>query len=642
MTATTSIRPAVQQPRARLSHRSLISALAIGVLACQVALVASGRTAARRFPENWNWQLNKPVNDFQAWVRSHQLTHPLFTWFFTPISKSLKWALEGLSSQLTALPWYSIPLVAAALLVWRGRWRTSIVVAVAACYPGAVGLWPQTMQTVALVIVSVVVSLLIGIPLGVWAAVSPRVNRVLRPLLDAMQTVPSTVYLIPATLFFGIGAVPAAVATVIFALPPVVRLTTLGITQVPTSTVEAGRMFGSTKPQLLRKVQLPQALPSIAAGVNQTIMMALGIVVIAALVGAGGLGQEVLETLQIRAPGRGMVVGLAIVCVAVVLDRVSGAFVVQRRQQTVVDRRIVLSVVAAVVVAVLIGRIARWNTFPVSWKASFADPLDRAIRWVRDHGRGITRPLNDFIVRDVLIRARNILTTSIAWPALIGGAALLGYVARGWKLAMGIVLGLLAIGFTGMWALSIETLVQVLVATIISALIALPVGVALGRHPRAEAAVGPVLDALQTIPSLIYTIPFVMIFTISVVPGGIIASSLYAIPAGIRLCALGIKQVPDAPIEAASSFGASKRQILWGVQLPLALPSIVLALNQIIMMVLSMVVIAGMTGSGALGFEAVRALTRSNTGLGAEVGLAIVVMATILDRLTQAAADRRR
>ena len=133
-----------------------------------------------------------------------------------------------------------------------------------------------------------------------------------------------------------------------------------------------------------------------------------------------------------------------------------------------------------------------------------------------------------------------------------------------------------------------------------------------------------------------------MIFTISVVPGGIIASSLYAIPAGIRLCALGIKHVPTAPIEAAESFGASKRQVLWGVQLPLALPSIVLALNQVIMMVLSMVVIAGMTGSGALGFEAVRALTRSNTGLGFEVGLAIVVMATILDRLTQAAAERRR
>ena len=641
MTAASSI-GARRLATSPLSRRSMIGLLLSTVVALHVATVMSGSNAARRFPQTWNWQLNKPVNDFQSWVRSNQLTHPLFTWFFTPISKTLRWAIDGFASQLTALPWYAIPLISGALLLWRGRWRTAIVAAVAACYPGAVGLWPQAMQTVALVVVSVVVSLLIGVPLGVWAALSPRVNRVLRPLLDAMQTVPSTVYLIPATLFFGIGAVPAAVATVIFALPPAVRLTTLGITQVPTDTVEAGRMFGSTKAQLLRKVQLPQALPQIAAGVNQTIMMALGIVVIAALVGAGGLGQEVLETLQIRAPGRGMVVGLAIVCVALVLDRVSGAFVVQRRQTSSLDRRLVFGVAGAIVLAVLAGRFAKWNTFPVSWKASFADPLDSAIRWVRDHGRGVTRPLNDFIVRDVLIRVRDILTNTIAWPALIAATAFLGYIARGWKLAVGSATGLLIIGLSGMWALSIETLVQVIVATIISALIALPIGIALGRHPRAEAAVAPILDALQTIPSLIYAIPFVMIFTISVVPGGIIASSLYAIPAGIRLCALGIKQVPSAPIEAAASFGASRRQIMWGVQLPLALPSIVLALNQVIMMVLSMVVIAGMTGSGALGFEAVRALTRSNTGLGAEVGLAIVVMATILDRLTQAAADRRR
>ena len=616
-----------------------LSALAL-LVAAQVALASS--SVRRQFPERLNWQLHEPVDQMQRWVRNNQLGHPLFTWFFTPISDALKWALNGLSNNLIGLPWFTIPLVAMALLVWRGRWKTGIVVGIASCYPGVVGLWPQTMQTISLVVVSVVISLAIGIPLGVLSALSPVANRILRPLLDAMQTVPSTVYLIPATLFFGIGPVPAAVATVVFALPPAVRLTALGISQVPASTVEAGEMFGSTRRQLLAKVQLPQALPSIAAGVNQTIMMALGIVVIAALVGAGGLGQEVLETLQIRAAGRGMVVGFAIVCVAVVLDRVSGAFVTQRRLHKRIDPRVVAGAFGAIVLAIFVGRVAGWNTFPVSWRSSFADSLDTGIRWVRDNGRWITRPVNDFIVRDVLIRARDFLTNTLAWPVLIGASALLGFVARGWKLALGITLGLFAVGLTGMWTLSIETLVQVVVATTVSAAIALPIGVALGRRPRAEAFVAPVLDALQTIPSLIYTIPFVMIFTISVVPGGIIASSLYAIPAGIRLCALGIKHVPTAPIEAAESFGASKRQVLWGVQLPLAMPSIVLALNQVIMMVLSMVVIAGMTGSGALGFEAVRALTRSNTGLGFEVGLAIVVMATILDRLTQAAAEHRR
>jgi glycine betaine/proline transport system permease protein len=638
MTATTTGR-AAREPL-RLSKRTIVFAVGIAILAVQI--VVSTRPNGWKFPESWNWHLARPVNDFQGWVRDNQLSHPLFTWFFTPISKSLKWVLTGLTNNLVGLPWFTMPVAAGALLVWRGRVKSAVAVGLAACYPGFVGLWPQTMQTMALIIVSVVVSLLLGIPLGIWSALFPPVNRVLRPLLDAMQTVPSTVYLIPATLFFGIGPVPAAVATVIFALPPAVRLTALGITQVPVATVEAGEMFGSTRRQVLTKVQLPQALPSIAAGVNQTIMMALGIVVIAALVGAGGLGQEVLETLQIRAAGRGIVVGLAIVCVAIVLDRVSGAFVVQRRQARPLNKHVVWGVAATIVLAVVVGRVAGWNTFPVSWKSSFADSFDSALRWVRDNGRPITRPVNDFIVRDVLIRSRNFLSLTLGWPVLIAAAALAGYAVKGWRLGVGIILGLLAVGFTGMWALSIETLVQVVFATIISALIALPLGVFIGRRPRAEAVIAPVLDALQTIPSLIYTIPFVMIFTISVVPGGIIASSLYAIPAGIRLCALGIKGVPEAPIEAAASFGASRRQVLRGVQLPLALPAIVLALNQVIMMVLSMVVIAGMTGSGALGFEAVRALTRSNTGLGVEVGLAIVVMATILDRLTQALATPRR
>ncbi len=633
-------------PTGARARRSALSPKTVGVVLLAalavLQLVLASTTGGRAFPERWNWQLHEPIDAVQRWVRDHRLTHPLFNWLFTPIADTLRWAINGLASNLAGLPWFTIPLVAMALLAWRGRWKTGLFVGVAACYPGIVGLWPQTTQTISLVVVSVVVSLVIGIPLGVACALSPTVNRVLRPILDAMQTVPSTVYLIPATLFFGIGPVPAAVATVIFALPPAVRLSALGISQVPVATVEAGEMFGSTRRQILTKVQIPQALPSIAAGVNQTIMMALGIVVIAALVGSGGLGQEVLETLQLRAAGRGMVVGLAIVCVAIVLDRVSGAFVTQRRHANRIDRRVAIGVLGAIASLVVVGRIAGWNTFPVSWRSSFADSLDSAIRWVRDNGRWITRPVNDFIVRDVLIRARDFLTVTLAWPVVVGAAALLGFVARGWKLALGIMLGLLAIGFSGLWALSIETLVQVVFATVVSALIAVPIGVALGRRPRAEAVIAPVLDALQTIPSLIYTIPFVMIFTISVVPGGIIASALYAIPAGIRLSALGVKQVPKAPIEAAESFGASRRQVLWGVQLPLALPSIVLALNQVIMMVLSMVVIAGMTGSGALGFEAVRALTRSNTGLGVEVGLAIVIMATILDRLTQALADRRR
>ena len=277
---------------------------------------------------------------------------------------------------------------------------------------------------------------------------------------------------------------------------------------------------------------------------------------------------------------------------------------------------------------------------PLRWGNTFANPVDDFVIWVRDTFRGATTAFNDFMVRDVFIRSRDFLLESVAWPVLIVASAALAWWVKGWRLASFVVVGIVLTGLVGMWALAIETLVQVVVAVLVAVAIAVPIGVWVGRRPRAEAAIGPFLDALQTIPPLIYAVPFVMIFSISVVPGGLIASVLYAVPPGIRVTALGIKQVSPTTIEAATTFGATERQLLWGVRLPLALPAIILAVNQVIMMVLAMVIIAGMTGAGALGFKAVEALTKPDTGLGVEVGVAVVMMAMILDRLTQAIALR--
>jgi glycine betaine/proline transport system permease protein len=212
-------------------------------------------------------------------------------------------------------------------------------------------------------------------------------------------------------------------------------------------------------------------------------------------------------------------------------------------------------------------------------------------------------------------------------------ATTLALYVSGWKMAITTALGLVFIGVTGMWPDASKTLSQTVVAVLFSILIALPIGIWLGRRPRAEAAVSPLLDSLQTIPPLIYAIPFVMIFTVGPVPG-IVAAVVYAIPPGIRLTSLGIRQVNKESIEAATTFGATQRQV------PLAMPSIILAVNQMVMMVLAMAIIAGMVGGEGLGYRSVEALTRSNSGLGAEVGIAIVLMATILDRLSQALAKR--
>jgi len=592
------------------------------------------------FPKSWNIGLSEPINTWQSWIRSNRDQHWMFTFILDPITWSVELGLNITESFIGWLPWFIPPVVVFAIIARRKKWVMASFAAFAVVYPGLVGVWQESIETISLMAVSVGICILLGVPIGVWTALNKRAESILRPVLDAMQTVPATVYLIPIVLLFGIGKVPAAIATVVYALPPMIRLTSLGVQQVPRSAIEAGQMFGATKRQILSRIQLPLAVPSIVAGINQTVMMALGIVVIATLVGAGGLGQEINQTVRQLSPGRGLVVSLAVVAVAFVLDRVSMALISQPGSSTVkTSRKVIIGSVAALVLATFIGRIVGWHQFPISFGTSFADPIDTGVNWFRDTFSFITRPFNDFIVRDVLIRAQKLLNNTLSWQMIIFAAMVISYVVAGWKMAVTTAIGVLTIGLTGRWLDAVDTLSQTVVAVILSVIIALPIGVWLGRRPRAEAALSPILDSLQTIPPLIYAIPFVMIFTVGPVPG-VVAAVVYAIPPGIRLTSLGIRQVNTESIEAATTFGATDRQVLWGVRIPLAMPSIILAINQMVMMVLAMAIIAGMVGGGGLGYRSIEALTGPNKGLGAEVGVAIVIMATILDRLTQATAKR--
>ena len=632
---TTAVAPTIGH------RRDLSRLLPLGLLIAFVAVAVALRGVGS-FPDSWNINLADPIDEFHAWVRDNQRSHPLFEYFFQPISDVVDWSLEELAEQLQALPWFALPLVVLVLIGRTGHWFTAVAVAVAITLPGMFGLWQPTMETLALMLVAVAISVLIGVPLGVAAGVNRRFYAFLRPVLDAMQTVPSTAFLVPAVLFFGIGPVPAAVATVVYAMAPVVRLTALGIRRVPFETVEAGHVFGSTRRQLLFKVQLPQAVPSILTGVNQTINMALGIIVIAALVGAGGLGQEALETLRLRSPGRGLVVGLAIVAVAVMLDRVSRSFIERRKAAEWGTRRHTpwLVATAAVVALIVLGRQAGWTEFPADWGVTWADWVNDAVAWVRDNWREQTKWVNEFLVRDVHVRISSWLEQSVAWPVLIIGAAMAGYAIRGWRLGLFCGLAVTAIGLVGLWGAALVTLVMVCMAVGLAMIIAVPVGLLAGLKPRFGQAISPVLDAFQTIPPLVYAIPFVTIFDVGIVPGGIIASVIYAVPPGIRVTALGVQSVPETTVEAATTFGASRNQLLWGVRVPLALPAIMLAVNQVILMVVAMVIIAGLTGAGALGYLIVDTFTRVEIGRGVEVALALTLMAMVLDRLTQGLAER--
>jgi glycine betaine/proline transport system permease protein len=691
---------------------ALVAVVIVGLL-----FIVSDRLPSdiNQFPEALNLHLREQVDAFQDWVIRNRSSHPAFTYFFEPISDAIDWGIRRLEAFLLMIPW-PILIAATALLGYRaGGLPVSLLVVASLMFMGVVGLWEESMQTLALMGVSVFIALLIGIPLGIMAGRFDRVEAILRPLLDGMQTMPAFVYLIPVLLFFGIARVPSVVATVIYALPPAIRLTSLGIRRVSPATVEAARSFGSTSRQTLFKVQLPLALPTIMAGVNQTIMMALGIVVIAALIGAGGLGREVLISLQRLRVGEGLMAGLAIVFMAIILDRIGQGFSrqddsqsaklargfvllpnswrrftparwLEKGLQALIHGTHQLSVLVADSLASLVGAalrlfeledtavavrslfrrhtflvgslfllvalailnsVAPASTFPERLYVDLTGPVDNSVNWMRDNLYQIgdlplgTGPFSDFLVIYALNPLRTFFEDVLPWPVFIIGLAVLGYMLDGWRLAAFNALGMFFVGLLGMWAYSMDTLSQVIVAVIVTVLIAIPLGILAARSDTFEAVLRPVLDLLQTIPPFVYLVPVIMLFNIGRVPG-IIASVVYALPPGIRLTNLGIRQVSPEAIEASTAFGASVTQTLRKVQLPLALPAIMLGINQVVMMVLAMVIIAGLVGGGGLGLEAVTGLAKNQTGRGIEAGLAIVIMAMIMDRMTQAWVKERQ
>jgi glycine betaine/proline transport system permease protein len=647
------------------------------------------------FPEGWNIGLADAVNNLRVWLIQNSQTHPLFTIFFNPIRAVIRGGLATVEGALFWAPWYALVVVTALLMVKARGLRAGLVTAVVMFYFGAVGLWSQTLQTLTLMVVSVAISLVIGIPLGVWAGRNSRVEKALRPVLDAMQTMPAFVYLLPVVLLFGIQGVPAVVATAIYAIPPAIRLTALGIRQVPRESVEASVIFGATPRQTLFKVEIPLAKPSILAGVNQTLMMALSMVVIASMIGAAGLGLVVEQSLRTLDVGRGLEAGLAVVVLAIILDRISqglatrssskaGDFrilpqawqrmdwarrfegllerlqrAIRRGAETLVAvvmrpwrhgpvagflKRHSPVVIAVLLVAVLvaIGRATGTVGFPAAISFRFAAAVDSLVVWARDNLRWLTAWISDTLTLYGTRPLRNLFDNVIVWPVLTAAVSFVAWRAAGWRVAVFTVLAMFGIGILGMWSPTMDTVSQTIVAVALSLLIAIPLGLAAARSRRFEKVMRPVYDFLQTIPAFVYLVPVMMLFNVGRIPA-IMASVLYAIPPGARLTTLGVRQVPEQTVEASTMFGATPGQTMRKVQIPLALPSMMAAVNQVVMMVLAMVVIAGLVGGEGLGLLTVRGFRRQQeTGLGFEAGIAIVLLAMIFDRITEGLARRAR
>ncbi|MCA2221367.1 ABC transporter permease [Nonomuraea aurantiaca] len=577
------------------------------------------------------------LTDLREWIDDHRNSNPLFLYFLNYIRIFVGSVYTAFQVGLYALGWPGLIGVMGALAWLAGGWRIALLALAGVGSFGVLGLWQSSVDTLALVAASVLLSLAIGIPLGVWAGLSPRVRRAIMPVLDVMQIMPTFAYLAPLVLFFHIGAPAGAIATMIYSIPPAIRITALAIEQVSPTAVEASSSLGATGRQTLFKVYLPLARSTMALAVNQTIMMALSMVVIANLISAPGLGGDIIRGLSRAQVGIMLPAGIAIVIMAVVLDRMLVALARKNPHHRIGGARLIpAAVLAAAGLALTPLLPAEW---PEGWTVNFVVQVNDAVHWAETSWYGVTTFVKD-VTTSLLLNPLEDLLTSAPWWLIAAAALLLAWCVSGVRPALTALGCLLAIALLGIWEHAMQTLTTVAVAVLVTLVIGLLLGVAAARSSRYSAVQRPILDAAQTMPAFVYLLPALALFETTRFTA-IFASVIYAVPPVVRLVEDGIRAVPATVVEAAAAAGSTSGQLLWKVQLPMARRAILLAANQGIVMTLAMVVVGGLVGAGALGYDVVVGFSqRTDFGMGFVAGIATVLLGVMLDRITQGA-DRR-
>ncbi|MFH8838279.1 ABC transporter permease [Streptomyces sp. NPDC017868] len=639
----------------RVGRRALVAAILAAWLLLFVVL--RGRQTLTLAAADLT-DLHRWFNDVNDSIGADRNSNPLFLYFFNEIRlviDNLVTFVQHLISQPPAgrpvpqIGWLGVVGIAGYVSWAVGNWRVALLAVAGFTFLGLQGLWQESMDTLSLTLSAVFVALLFAIPLGVGAGLSDRFNRIVTPFLDFMQTMPTFVYLAPLTLFFLIGGASATIATVIYAAPPAIRITAHAIRSVPETTVEAAASLGATRGQTLLKVLLPMSKRTVVMGVNQSIMAALAMVTIAALIDAPGLGKTVIQALQSLDVGTAFNAGLAIVVMAIVLDRVTTAAGAREeaarrsKNRLLAWRRPLLGAgAAATAVLVYLSHTYVWAAeFPGDGGigGSVARAADTVTTWVQDNLSGLTNAFRDGITSGLLNPLQTLLTDSPWW--LVGAVLIaLGAVLGGWRAGVttAVCVGLL-VG-TGLWSDAMTTLASTLVATVLVMLLGIVLGVWMGRSMLVDRLLRPSLDAAQVMPPFVYLVPFLALFGATRFTA-IVAAVVYAVPVAIKIIADGVRAVPGTTVEAAVSAGCNTWQIITKVQLPMSRGALTLATNQGLIYVLSMVVVGGLVGAGALGYDVVAGFSQGQLyGKGLAAGLAIVLLGVMFDRITQAAARR--
>ena len=591
-------------------------------------------------------------------LRGNRTESPAFIFFFNPIRATIDGfvqfirniiAVPAPNSVIPVIGWLGVVAIVAFIVFATSQWRTALLSVSLLLGCGALGMWQFTMDSIAMTLAAVLLSLAIGIPLGIWAGLSDRVLKLLTPFLDLAQILPTLVYMAPIALVFMIGAASATIATMIYSIPICIRITSHAIRNLNQSPIEAAESMGSTQKQTLTKVQIPMAKQMIVLGINQTVMAAVSFVVVAALIGAPGLGKPVISALIIRNVGDGFVAGFAVVFLAILMDRSTSA--AAKRQNSFVPptardilRKRVSLIVAAVlaVVGVILSRIILWAAVwpkEINIAPQVARFTNDATNWILNNLSIFTVGFKDFISYSILNPLESQLSAS-PWYLTVAMICALALIIGDIRTAILAFVLAIAIVLSGLWFEAMLTLTQTIVGTLLTMIVGLALGIWTGRSDRAERVLRPFLDAGQTLPAFVYLVPMLGLFgptRFTAIATGIV----YAIPIVVKIVCEGIRAVPHSLVEAATAAGSTTRQIITKVQLPAAKKTILLATNQGLIYVLAVVVIGGFVGAGGLGYLVIVGNSKPELqGKGLIAGGAILLLGVIFDRIMQAGARR--
>ena len=684
----------IEKPRSlrRLDETRRLDWIWAVLILATLALLALKDTAGWliEYPAEWVVPITPWLNAFMLWCVD--TVGPAFRAF----SAAIGVPMTAVRDLLSWLPW-SVTLAVLTFATWAiSGLRLAMFTFFAVLYMLVIGYWSESMNSLALVAITVPTAVAIGFGLGSLAFYSKRAERIITPTLDLMQTVPAFAYLLPILLLFGFGPVVGLIASILYAFPPTVRNTHLGLMRVSTEVIEAGLMAGATPSQLFWRVRAPSALRQILLGVNQTTMAAFSMVIIASIIGGtADIGWEVLSTMRKAQFGESLLAGMVIALMAMVMDRITAAAATAEPRDPGRARGFLArhrNALAALGLGVGVGLLAQLLPFlkeyPESWEVYPAQYLNDAVTWlVVEHAKTInlikswafffvmlpvksgfeqtvtpftwgfefTAPLKTgyaFLAAALVVytavrrgigRASLIAflaimlffgITRLPWPALLAMAILLGWQLGGRRLALGTAAGLGFLIVAGVWPQTMLSVYLCGLAVLLSFAVGGALGILASEYDGVSAFLRPINDTLQTMPLFVILIPFVMIFKIGEFTA-LLAIMAYAIVPAIRYAEHALRNVPAEVVEAATCFGCTRRQLLWRVKLPLAMPVIMLGLNQTIMFGIAMLVIAALVGTNGLGQRVYIGLGDGDFGVGIVAGIGMAFIAMIADRMTQ-------